>query len=191
MIFQASKKSGYMVSLRRLLFLKTNHYFKPVKITKTFIYFSLLLTALYLIQWWLLFYYFPNVPKYIPETNINIAGLVLAITILPVVYFFLKSIYQQQRSVNLIQLTSLGILLAIVTEILFQIVRQSLATISLTEKILESVKAVIIMAAVIGSISFITAFKLKHPKSVWNTIFWVLFFAIVYVLKEYTSVLPQ
>jgi len=161
-----------------------------VKVQKTFFYFSLLLTSLYIIQWWLLFYYFTNIPEYIPNTPIKVAGLLLIITVFTTIFFFQKTMLRLQPSANLIQLTGMGILLAIVTEILFQFVRQSQATITLNEKLSESINAVVIMAVVIGLISFITAFKFKYPKSIWNTIFWILFFAILYILKEYTSILP-
>lgn len=158
-----------------------------MKITKTFIYFSLLLTVLYILQWWLLFYFFENVPEYIPDTDIKVTGLLLALTILPVVYFFLKALIRKDTSLSILQLVGLGVLLAIVTEVLFQLVRQSFATISLHEKISESLDAIVIAAIGIGIISFITTFKLKYPKSVWNTVFWILFFVMIYVLKQYTS----
>jgi hypothetical protein len=160
-----------------------------MKITKTFIYFSLLLTALYLIQWWLLFYYFTNVPKYIPDTPINIYGVILALTVLPVIYFFLKTALKKDPAATILQLTGLGTLLAIVTEILFQIVRQTSAAISLSEKISETLYALSVATWIIGAISFMTAFKLKNPKSIWNTIFLVLFFAIIYLVKKYTSII--
>jgi hypothetical protein len=160
-----------------------------MKITRTFIYFSLLLTVLYIVQWWLLFYYFENVPEYIPDTDIRVTGLLLALTILPVVHFFLKALIRKDTHLSILQLVGLGVLLAIVTEVLFQLVRQSFATISLNEKISESLDAIVIAAIGIGIISFIIAFKLKHPKSIWNTIFWILFFVGIYFLRQYTSIL--
>ena len=160
-----------------------------MKISKAFIYFSLLLSALYVIQWWLLFYYFTNVPEYLPNTDIKTAGLLLAITILPTIYFFVKLLTKEQPSITLLQLTISGILLAIVTEVLFQIVRLSVSSMQFNEKIIEGVNAVLFAAVIIGIISFMTAFQVKHPRSVWNTVFWILFFGLIYLLKQYTRVL--
>lgn len=82
-----------------------------------------------------------------------------------------------------------GTLLAFTTEVLFQAVRQSVATTSFAAKLTESMRAVLLTTVILAIISFMISYKLKHKNSVWNTVILIAFFAAVYLIKTYTFLL--
>ena len=161
-----------------------------MKFTKQIASFTLLLTILYILQWWALYYYFVNVPEYLANTGIKIKGLLLAITLMTTIYFFQKNLLQKDSSITVGGLLLLTIIMAGLAEILFQVVRLSTnPSTSFSDKIKEAFYALIISSIIISIMAFMTAFKLKYKRSVWNTIIFIVFIASVYLIRTYTHLL--
>ena len=84
---------------------------------------SFILLIAHLVQWYLIDFYFTNLPEHIPNTNFNIAGLSILIYTYPYIIFLSKKILQIEPSLNLLTLTIISGLTCLFAEIMFQLIR--------------------------------------------------------------------
>jgi hypothetical protein len=145
---------------------------------------SALLIAL-LLQWGLIFFSPFDIPEYIPNTPINILGLLLLVTLLITLIFLNKKILQRDQSVSIGRLTLIGTFVCFLSETAFQLIRQPTLQATGIERfgfILEGIINVTILAAIM---SFFIAFQMKTKRTGLLLLFIVLFLVLFQVAKPF------
>ena len=150
---------------------------------KQILLFVFILTIIFTLQWYLLDYYFTGLPEYIPNTSIQIYGLVLLITALPVFYFYQKQIIAQYPQVKIWELVVLTFVLSLMAEIIFQFIRQAFEEGDLRKKIKAFLYSTNISVLLWFFISLLIAFHLKNKKSIWNKILPLIFVGLLFLAK--------
>ena len=144
-----------------------------------------LLLAL-LFQWWLLFFSPFNIPKYIPNTPINILGLLILLSILVTLIFLNKRIMQLNKSISVFHLVLIGTFVCFLAETIFQIVRQpTLQVETVGERIKYFLHGVIGVTALSVAISFFVAFQIKTKRTMLLLMFIGIFLALFQLIRPF------
>jgi hypothetical protein len=147
-------------------------------------YSSVLLVAL-LIQWWLFLYAPLNLPKYIPSTPFRLEGLLLFVTILLILISSQKEFLRQRPSISIYRLTTLGTIICLISETLFQAMRQPfLNTEELNERLQYFLTGVIGVSIFAAILSFFVAFQLKTRRT-FHLVLMIISFIILLNLIKY------
>lgn len=162
-----------------------------IVLKKELIYASIILTTCFIIPWYLIDYYFTNLPDYIPHTNIKINGFVVIIVLIAVMYFFQKKCIQKIPDISLLQVTGLSALVCVSAEIVFQAIRQLVERDTFLGKVFWLLHATIVSSLLSVTIAFFVALETRHPKSIWNRVVPILFLIILFLLKKFTTILPE
>jgi hypothetical protein len=133
---------------------------------KTIIKFSSILLMGLLVEWWLTQYSPLHLPVYIPHTPIRISGLLLTVLLIFVIIFFQKNLLKQYPEKTIFQLTMTGGLICLLSEIIFQLIRQpTLDSDAFVDRINNFTRGTLGMTIFGTIISFLVAFQIKTKKT--------------------------
>ena len=119
-----------------------------------------------LIDWWIIWYSPLNLPKNIPETGIDIEGVLLIGLFLAVLILALKSHLKSHPDTSIFRLTIIGAIICFLPETIFQIVKQFfLLSETLNRRILIFLVGSMGVSLFTAVISFLVAFQLKTKKT--------------------------
>ncbi|TCC89234.1 hypothetical protein EZ428_16180 [Pedobacter frigiditerrae] len=150
-----------------------------------FKYSLLLLTAL-LIEWLLLLYSPFNIPKYIPSTPLRLDGLLLFVTILLILIFSSKEFLRQHPSASIYKLTTLGAITCLISETIFQAIRQPFLNVEgFNERLQYLLTGVIGISIFAAILSFFVAFQLKTRRTFYLVLMIIGFAVLVNLIKYF------
>lgn len=128
--------------------------------------YSLLLIAILFLDEFLIYFSGINIPKYIPNTPININGLVLIL-----IHFFLllkalKGVLRHKAKLRIIQLTFVGFIICLISELFFQTTINIIErTESLSDRIYFILKPTFTISAIFTLISLLISFQIKAKRN--------------------------
>jgi hypothetical protein len=141
--------------------------------------FSGLLVVLLLIEWWLLFFSNLPIPFLIPNTPINISGLLLIITIVSILIFLHKKAFSINSSFGIWKLTLFGTITCFFSEVIFQTARlPTLSADTWPERIYYFLLGVASITFFGAIFSFLIAFQIKTRKTKLLLLFIALFLTL-------------
>jgi hypothetical protein len=133
---------------------------------RTIIKFSSILLISLLAEWWLTKYSPLHLPVYIPHTPIRISGLLLMALLVFVLIIFQKNFLRRYPEKTIFQLTITSGLICLLSEIIFQLIRQqTLDSNSFVDRINNVTRGTIGMTIFGAIISFLVAFQIKTKKT--------------------------
>ena len=130
--------------------------------TSIILKFSAIFLVFLVIEWWLLFLSSFNIPEFIPYTQININGLLLAGFTLLILILSQKEILKTHPSISVGKLTFMGIVLTFVPGIFFQFIRSITLTADKFQYFFSGLTVTLITDCVF---SFFVAFQIKTKKT--------------------------
>lgn len=143
-----------------------------------------MLLAGLLIEWVLINFLMADLPKNIPHTPINIGGLLLIGLIITILIFAQKNILKSYPSSSITNLTFLGSLIVLLSETIFQMVRQTtMDTTLFSDRLYNFLLGVIGVTLFSTGLSFMVAFQLKTSKTRQLIIYIIVFILLVNIIQ--------
>lgn len=128
--------------------------------------FSFILLIGLLFNWWLNKFSPLNLPQNIPRTPIRIGGLLLMILIISVLIVFQKKLLKKYPEKSIFQLTTLSGFVCLISETIFQLLRQPTLDSDFWGDRIENFAVGTIGITILGTIiSFLIAFQIKTKKT--------------------------
>ena len=128
--------------------------------------FSFILLLGLLFNWWLTTYSPLNLPQNIPHTSIRIGGLLLMILLISVIIVFQKKLLKKYMEKTIFQLTMLSSLVCLISETIFQLIRQPTLDSNFWGDRIDNFVLATIGITIFGAIiSFLIAFQIKTKKN--------------------------
>ena len=158
---------------------------------RAFIKFSSLLLAGNLVTYWILFLSPWEIPSHIPDTPINIDGLILIGLITLVSYLFQKQVLKLHPDTNVFRLILLSTLVCFIQEIIFHVIKLFLQREEATaDYVFYFFLGVIGTSLISCFISIPIAFQLKGKKAgPVRVVLTIIAILAYYIIKNYTSLL--
>ncbi len=145
--------------------------------------FSAILLAGLLIEWWLTHFSFLNLPENIPHTPIRIGGLILIGLLLTTMIIAHKQFLKINPDITILKLTIAGSLICLISETIFQILRQAIYDNTLTDRIYYFALSTIGITIFGTVFSFFVAFQLKTNKTRHLVLFIVVFLVLINIVQ--------
>jgi cytochrome bd-type quinol oxidase subunit 2 len=151
------------------------------RLTITFI--GLLLTGL-LIQWWLFYFSGLDIPWFIPNTPIDLRGLLLIVLLLIILITFIKSKNRHDISLSIVKLTLAGTLVCFVAELVFQFIKLLVNNDEpFNDRITDFYVGVLGITLFAAAISFLISFQIKTKKTGLLLLFIAAFLALIVLIR--------
>lgn len=149
----------------------------------TIIFSALLLVGL-LIEWWLLYFSGLNIPGHIPNTPINVGGLLLIALLLTILIIFIKLLVKQNSSFSTFRLTLAGAIICFIAEFVFQFIKLLTENgDTLKDRLVDFCTGVIVITFFGGVLSFFVSFQIKTRKTGMLLLFIILFMVLIVFIE--------
>ncbi|OCX50841.1 hypothetical protein BEL04_19125 [Mucilaginibacter sp. PPCGB 2223] len=147
--------------------------------------YSCILLLSKLIIFWLFDYSSFDIPEHIPYTPIMLRGVLIFVLVLSILIFSEKVALKKDATINIAELTMVGVLTILIADVIFQMVR--VATFD-SNRLYLYLNGLLSLPIMVVEISFFTAFQLKTRKTER-----LLLYIGIYLLiaKGFTMVFPQ
>ena len=153
--------------------------FSRLKITFT----ALLLLGL-LFEWWLFYFSGLDIPWFIPNTTIDLRGLLLIILLLMVLVTFIKRTNRQETSTSIVKLTLAGTLVCFIAEFIFQCIKLLVTNEEpIKARLVDFSIGIIGTTLFAAAISFFISFQIKTKRTGTLLLFIIAFLGFVVLLK--------
>jgi hypothetical protein len=153
--------------------------FSRLKITFT----ALLLLGLFF-EWWLFYFSGLDIPWFIPNTPIDLRGLLLIILLLMVLVTFIKRTNRQGTSTSIGKLTLAGTLVCFIAEFIFQFIKLLVTNEEpIKARLVDFSIGIIGTTLFAAAISFFISFQIKAKRTGTLLLFIVAFLGFVVLLK--------
>ncbi len=149
---------------------------------------SIILLAVFFIEWWLIYYSPLNLSERVVALNVKINGVLLVGLIVTIFIFAQKSFLRKNPTATIFKLTVLGTTICIVAQIAFQAIRQPfLIVTSVNERFYYFLLGTIVVSVYGAILSFLVAFQLKTQKNraTYFTYYWFCTNSSCYIAFEY------
>ncbi|GAA4334223.1 hypothetical protein GCM10023149_41450 [Mucilaginibacter gynuensis] len=140
--------------------------------------YTLILFITLFAQWWAI-ELSEYVPQYIPETRINISGMVIFAATLSILIFGQKEIFRRYPQFSIIKLTALGLSICAIAELDFMLFSRYVMKDFDIYNLLEVFFKMMVFD---GGLAFLVAFKIVRPKSDQFWLLIIAFLGLVYLL---------
>lgn len=121
-----------------------------------------ILSGMFLILWWTIFFSSFNIPEFIPHTPIKIYGLFLCGFILTILIFSQKELLRKNETFSIGNLTLIGTAICFINEVVFQFI---LSFTNEIDKLYYFFSGVISTTIFSALLSFLLAFQLKTRRT--------------------------
>ena len=141
--------------------------------------YTLILFITLFAQWWAI-ELSEYVSQYIPETRINISGMVIIAATLSTLIFGQKEIFRRYPQFSIIKLTALGLSICAIAELDFMLFSRYVMKDFDIYNLLEVFFKMMVFD---GGLAFLVAFKIVRPKSDQFWLLIIAFLGLVYLLS--------
>jgi len=148
--------------------------------------YSSILLAGHVILVWLLFYSPLGIPAYIPNTQINIGGLLIICLTITVLIFFNKAIISTNPFLPIWKQVLWSGLICFIAELIFQLYYLLLPEISISKNTYQSfIFRTLTMSIYTLILSFFVVFQMKTKRTSLTILFIIGFIYLYYFLTRY------
>lgn len=158
------------------------------KVTNIILLWTGLCTVALFSSLWLIDYSGFSIPAKIPQTEINIYGLLLLATFIIMFILFQKKLIKEEPRITIFQLVYRSLIVGLIAELVYQSFRYCFVlTGNLREKIIPFLASTFVVIIFAGIIALAIAMELKKVKPIWNWIITISLLVVIILSKKYLT----